>query len=90
MRTIPSTQSYSVIGPVRQGFVRASCAGARSWVVLALSRWLFALIGFSRQSAEVDLLGLSQTFHDGEEGWGLKLQLGIRTYMDESCSNNHT
>lgn len=30
---MPSTQSYSVIGPVRQGSVRASLAGARSYCV---------------------------------------------------------
>ena len=30
IRAMPSAQSYSVIGPVRHGFVRASVAGARS------------------------------------------------------------
>lgn len=36
MSAMPSTQEYSVIGPVRHGFVRASLAGARSWLDLAL------------------------------------------------------
>lgn len=31
MRTMPSTQAYSVMGPVRHSLVRASWAGARSW-----------------------------------------------------------
>lgn len=30
MRTMPSTQEYSVMGPVRHSLVRASWAGARS------------------------------------------------------------
>ena len=29
---IPSTQGYSVMGPVRQGLLTASCAGARRWM----------------------------------------------------------
>ena len=32
IRAMPSAQSYSMIGPVRQAFVRASQAGARSCV----------------------------------------------------------
>ena len=32
MSEMPSTQSYSVIGPVRQGSVSASLAGARRWI----------------------------------------------------------
>ena len=33
MRAMPSAQSYRVIGPVRQGSVKASQAGARSCAV---------------------------------------------------------
>lgn len=32
INAMPSTQLYSVIGPVRQGLVRALFAGARSWI----------------------------------------------------------
>ena len=35
MRAMPSTQLYLVMGPVRQGFVRATLAGARSCERLA-------------------------------------------------------
>lgn len=35
MSAMPSAKSYEVIGPVRQGSVKASQAGARSCAVLA-------------------------------------------------------
>ena len=35
MRAMPSAQPYKVIGPVRQGSVKASQAGARSCAALA-------------------------------------------------------